>query len=241
MIASVVDRFAVRPVACGAACAPSLDGLLGSYVGTSGPPEVVTALLQFARFPSPAAYLADLYRREKGVRSDVSRAARRGYRVSRFAWRRYLHDVVAINASAPVRQGRPMSASYRRTVEEMGGADPQATEPAGHACAAHWRETWGVFAPESADGVGGPLVAYCSLVRTDNLALYSMWLGHRAHLGAGIMHALHAGIVEHLMTSDAARGVEAVMYAGWNDGGPGLQAWKRRLGFRPTAMWLVPR
>lgn len=237
MIAAATP-FSLMPASCDCPRRDA-DSLVPHYLGRGGPPRGVSALLDLRRWPSLEAYERDVLR-QKGVASDVSRAARRGYWIQEFAWRRWLEDVVAINRSAPVRQGRAMGPSYRRSIEEMGGVDRAAvvTPPA---CRQHWRQTWGVFGRPHGEAHGPVLVAYCSLVRTEALAIYSMWLGHAAHLRDGVMHALHFGLVAHLMGGGACAGVEAVLYGGWNDGGPGLQAWKRRLGFAPAALFEVPR
>lgn len=213
-----MKRFVIHTTTC---CTPHVEGLRTWYIGTRGKPaRIITALLDLSDDRAQTAI-----QKRKGVRSDISRARRLGYTFEEFAWKSRIRDVVAINHSSAKRQGRRMSISYRRSVEEFGGEDPAATvtEPS---CALHWNRTVGVFSTE------GTLVAYISLTRSDNIALYGMILGHADHLAAGVMHLMHVGTVDLLQNC----GVEAIMYAGWKDGGPGLQSWKRRLGFEPVLL-----
>jgi len=191
------------------------------------PPPIVSAILPLSSFDAMEAYERMVLRKKKGVWSDVTRAQRLGYSVGPFPWPRHLTDVVAINRSLPERQGRSMGSSYLMTVEEMGGEDPDAELPS-IACPLHWRQTFGAFAPN------GRLVAYCRLIRSDNLVMYTAWLGHGDHLAAGIMHLLHHGVMHYLLArSVETQGLDGLMYAGWNDGLEGLKAWKARLGFAP--------
>jgi len=224
-------RFDVQVHRCPHGCRRDVDTLVPHYVGRDADPKTISAILPLPAFGSIDQYERVVLRKHKGVWSDITRAQRHGYTVRPFPWRRHLTDVVAINGSLPARQGRAMGPSYCRTVDEMGGEDP-AAERAPIVCAAHWRQIFGVFAPD------GHLVAYCSLIRSDNLAIYGMWLGHADHFAAGIMHLLHYELMTHLLAGDArTSGIDGLLYAGWNDGQAGLQAWKARLGFGPVHMY----
>lgn len=206
--------FVIRTTNC---CVPHITGLRGSYIGGS----TVTALLDIRQGSRAWGCL----RKQKGVWSDITRSVSRAYTFDEFAWQSRINDIVEINHSSPQRQGRTMSASYQRTAEDFGHQDDTATitEPT---CSQHWRKTVGVF------DRWDTLVAYISLIRSDNIALYGMILGHADHLSSGVMHRMHS---ECLILLQGC-GVEAIMYAGWKDGGPGLQSWKRRLGFEPVRL-----
>lgn len=206
-------------------CAREVDGLRGTYVNG----RAIAAVLDLTRFNHEfPLYETEVLKARKGVWSDITRARREGYVVREYAHRAWLHDVVEIEASKPVRCGGPMRAPYLRSVEERGGADPNAVivKPR---CGRHWRQTWGVFAPQK-------LIAFCSLVRSDELAIYSMFIGHGAHLRAGVMHLLHAGLIRHLTSAPECAGIDFVMYGAAGDGGWGLMEWKNRLGFAPASL-----
>lgn len=183
----------------------------------------VCAVLDFSRWPDFKSYRAEITARRADVRQNWLRAQRKDYRAWRFPWKAHLEDVAAINLSAPARQGRAMAPSYRRTAQEMGGEDKNATLVP-HACQSHFNETWGVF--------GDRLVAYVSVWKTDDLAVNGMILGHRDHLRDGIMALLWFTAVERAWEF----GARAYLYAGWNDGTPGLRAWKERLLLEPTRL-----
>jgi hypothetical protein len=88
----------------------------------------------------------------------------------------------------------------------------------------------GVFKNAYDDNGGRLLVGYIQLKRFGDLLLYSTILGHGDFLGRGIMPALHLEILRSLDKTTA----KWLMYAGWNDGGKGLQLWKRKAGFDPV-------
>lgn len=217
-------------------CAREIDGLRGSYVNG----RVIAAVLDLTAFDHEfALYEKEVLKARKGVWSDITRARRLGYYVQEYAHRRWLDDVARINLSKPVRSGGPMRDSYKRSVAELGGVDPNAiiVPPM---CAQHWRATVGVFHPFHEITPGDhreTLVAYSSIVKTDELLIVSMFLAHAEHLRAGVAHALLREIVRRACET----GASFVLYGSSADGGPGLTAWKRRLGFLPTRLVAAER
>lgn len=239
-----MNTILLRPTDDG--CAREIDGLRGSYVNG----KVIAAVLDLARWPVFADYEKDVLKKSKGVWSDGTRARKRGYTVREYAHRAWLEDVAVIEASKPVRCGGPMRAAYLRSVEERGGVDPTATVTPPR-CQRHWRQTWGVFgnrdrhvwdSPHSFSTYSDPdrLVGFASLVRSDELVIYSMFICHGDHLKDGIAHLLHAEIVKHLMTGQVSESPRFVMYGALQDGGVGLRAWKTRLAFEGVRLVALP-
>lgn len=173
------------------------------------------------------------------VNRKVKRARKLGYVVKRFDRRTYTPDIVDVNQSKQLRGGKPMRASYMRSLEEMGGPPDRLYEPESIRCAWHNRQSWGVFLPEPGRLVGSVqtddrLVGYIELMRTGNLARYGQILGHGDHLNNGVMYLLHFEIVEQALAG-AFPGLDYLMYTGMLSRGEdgGLHRWKKRTLFEP--------
>ncbi len=173
-----------------------------------------------------------------------------GYYGKFFDFRSYTPDIVAINRSAPTRQGRPMTPHYTRTVENYGGypkrIDPERVPDQ----AASWVRLFGAFRKTVGHRQGDvvcdeQLVAYISLRRHGNFAMYSTILGHADHLADGIMYKMHLDLVAAILAardcSEAEiepslrclRGIRYIVYTEFYNIRPGLQLWKRRTLFEP--------
>ena len=124
-------------------------------------------------------------------------------------------EIQAINLSAPVRQGKPMSEGYRGPVSET----PLPSYP----CARHAVRTYGV------EDAAGTLVAYLWLYRSGELALVSQILGHADHLENEVMFLLVQGVVE----AESEYG-GFMVYNRFDSGTDGLRFFKARCGFLPT-------
>jgi hypothetical protein len=169
------------------------------------------------------------------------RAERNGFYVKRFHWNLFLPDIYEINTSMDTRSGGAMSASYRRTVEEMGGPPTAYREPTPPQCPLIWDQQFGAFRAEPGHRQGEVmvderLVGYVALRRYGNFAMYSMILGHGDYLAEGVMVLLHLKIVRWLIekrTEPIAAGVRYLFYGGMQNGTAGLFQWKRLAGFRP--------
>ena len=151
-----------------------------------------------------------------------------------------------VNHSKAVRSGGAMRGSYLRTVEEMGGAPTRPHVATPPACVHHWGLTFGVFLPEPGHVQGTVrvderLLAYLSLRRFGDVALYSQILGHGDHLAHGILVLLHHEVVhwisEHL--DGPARGLRYLMYGGQQNSGESLFQFKRQSGFTPHPVCAV--
>jgi hypothetical protein len=138
----------------------------------------------------------------------AKRARGRGYRLRHIDRNAHLDDIHAINTSLEERQGRAMDAKYR---EKQAHFDTLA----------HFRY-YGVFNPE------GRLVAYANLGHYGNFASFSQLIGIRNN--DGIMHMMVVDIVSELI---GERRVRYLMYDTFFGAQPGMQTFKKILGFRP--------
>jgi len=156
------------------------------------------------------------------ARKRADRAWRRGYDVTPILRHERADEIHAINTSADVRQGRPMTAGYRER--------PSETPLPDYPCARHGVYTYGV---ETADG---ELVAYLWLYRSGQLALVSQILGHADHLENEIMYLLWQGMIQH----ESGDPDGFVVYNRWDSGSDGLRFFKERLGLERTEVAWLP-
>ena len=132
----------------------------------------------------------------------------------------YFDDILAINRSAPNRQGRAMPASYldadlvHRIVEE---------EPLIH----------GIL------DRSGRLRAYAIIHEIGDVIVFGRLLGHSSDLDLGTMYLLVSEVIAHFIEERATSGVPNwAMYDTFWGAAPGLAYFKRRLGFQPhTVTW----
>lgn len=156
--------------------------------------------------------LDDWLAEHRTARKRASRCLRRGYKVGPLARERHVDEIVAINRSAPVRQGRPMSAGY---------LERPTFSPLVFSCPRHAIRTLGVWSPDEV------LVGYIAIYRCGELALVSQILGHAAHLRDEIMYPLFAAALNWEIQS----GPGVVVYNRHDSGTDGLRFYKERLGF----------
>jgi hypothetical protein len=163
-----------------------------------------------------------------------------GYVFKPFAWKLFIPDIHEINHSKETRSGGAMRESYQKSIEEMGGAPEHRHELSWPMCPYHWGMTFGVFLPQPGHTQGSvivneKLVAYISLRRTGEVAVYSMILGHAEHLNNGTLVLLHHELAQWIAAHQdgVTKELRYVMYGGQQSGGKGLSEWKRRAGFKP--------
>lgn len=158
---------------------------------------------------------ADEYLAEhRTTRKRAARAARLGYAFGEVDRAAHEDELYAINTSAERRQGRPMSAGYRK--RPTFGPNPML-------CPRHHVYTYGVRSDEPA------LVAYLWLYRSGELAMVSSILGHADHLADDVMYLLVSGVIE----AQASLG-GTCFYNLHASGTDGLRFFKERLGFAPS-------
>lgn len=187
-------------------------------------------------------YLANVKRRYKGnVVREARKADKLGYVCKPFVRKLFIPDIASINHSKEVRSCGLMPASYRRTIDELGGAPTRLEEMEWPPCPEHYGMMWGIFASEPGYSQGSVitnerLLAYIRLRRIGDFATYSMIIGHGDYLQHGIMYRLHFAIMEWLCQKDNkyAQGLKVLMYAGFYDGNEGLILWKKKSCFEPA-------
>ncbi len=165
------------------------------------------ALLDLADLNTEDQYL-ELIKGKNAGAYHAKRARGRGYQLRRIDRNAYIDDIHAINTSLEERQGRPMDAKYRE-------------KPSQFDSLGHFRY-YGVLNPE------GRLVAYANLGHYGNFAAFSQLMGIRNN--DGIMHMLVVDIVSELIGEQRVR---YLMYDTFFGAQPGMQTFKKILGFRP--------
>jgi hypothetical protein len=163
-------------------------------------------------------HVADEYLR--GGAFEVARRKCRQAMKAGFCFRKvrapdHVEDMVAINRSLPVRQGRPMDGDYlnEETVRSF--------------C----NRAGDVFAVVGPDG---RLAAYTHIPICGDVFLFSRLLGHGALLHHGIMYLLVAETVREMIRVCQRHGYPVwAQYDMFLGASPGLVQFKRSLGFRP--------
>lgn len=151
----------------------------------------------------------------RALRRRRARALASGYTFAAFEPKEYVDRILAINCSAPERQGKPVSPAY--------------TDPAAVAryCAVR-RPFFGVF------DSGNLLRAYCHAPTLGEVTLLARFFGEYDRLQDGIMYLLLSGVVSELSVTRAASGNPLwIMYDTYIGGGSGMRTFKERCGFRP--------
>jgi hypothetical protein len=181
-----------------------------------------------ALLPIPESFEEEYLRdpRRAHLRKQVSRADRAGYTFARFDPRPRLQEVLAINRSAPERQGSAMHPAYfdEETVRRYLGRTS---------------DVFGVFDAE------GVLRAYFCLRMCGSVACGERVLGHADHLSKGIMYQLIAGTVRELSERRRSTGNPIWLYYDTFPGAsPGMRQYKRWIGcepYRVSWVWRAPK
>ena len=147
------------------------------------------------------------------ARKRATRSGRRGYIVAEIRREEHEDEIYAINRSARIRQGKPMSDAYTRR-------QTFAPLPA-FECPVHAIRTHGIFT------LARELVGYLTIYRCGQLALVSQILGHDDYLRDEIMYQLFAAG----LATEIAAGPGVVVYNRHDSGTDGLRFYKERLGF----------
>ena len=169
-----------------------------------------------------------------------------GCTVRPFPWKQFIPDVHAINHSKTTRSGGTMRGSYLRSVEEMGGAPTRAHEVVIPECPNHWSLQFGTFLPtpghmQGSVEVNDRLLAYISLRRCGDVALYSQIMGHGDYLNQGVLVLLHHEVIRWIGENrdGLTQGLRYVMYGGVQNGGESLLQFKRQAGFTPHHVYAM--
>jgi hypothetical protein len=216
------------------------NGFIGEGVQTAKSHVVASITLKDFDYNGYVAHV-----RKKGNANAVRearKAAEAGLFSAKFPWYLYIPDIHAINHSAAERGGKPMSANYRRSIEEMGGAPTRPIVLKPPACPYHNKTFFGVFRPLPGHMQGSvqtnqQLLAYVSVNRYGNCAIYTLFLGHYDFLKMHIMNLLHFGTVKSLLEEPSFTGLEYLMYHRYFNNNQGLTFWKKKVAFQP-AYWI---
>jgi len=177
---------------------------------------------------------------------EVKKAEKKDYHCEIFHVQNHVEDLVDINHSKKIRQGRKMTKSYQKDIRDYGGL-PKTIQPMETPeCPVHFSQWIGVFKP--IDGykqgtllVKKKLVGYINLIRLGEIILYGSILGHGNYLKDGIMYLLNHKTIEWILSLEHPNNQEIkyIMYAGWFDGTEGLKKWKKRTLFRPNYLRIL--
>jgi hypothetical protein len=165
------------------------------------------ALIDLGRFDNAPAYLDDIQGKNRGA-WHARRARSRGYVCTEIDRNEHIDAIHTINTSLDERQGRPMDRKYLEKAIRFERQD-------------HFGY-YGVFNPD------GKLMAYANIGRYGNFSAFSQLIGMRNN--DGVMHLLMVDIISRLLEQKQVR---YVMYDTFFGAQPGLQQFKRILGFQP--------
>ncbi|ALK96695.1 hypothetical protein [Massilia sp. WG5] len=165
------------------------------------------ALVDLTRFASRDQYLESIKGRNSGEH-HARKARSRGYVVVEIDKNAFIDELHEINTSLDSRQGRPMDDSYREKIT--------------HYARAKNYKHFGVLNP------AGKLMAYSDVGFFGNFVAFDRLLGLRNN--DGVMHLMVTDIVGQLIES---RTYAYLMYDTFFGASPGLQAFKKMLGFEP--------
>jgi hypothetical protein len=159
------------------------------------------------------------------MRRKVRGAIKAGYQFAPFDHINFRDDVYEINTSKQTRQGRPMSEAYRRLPVEKSPFRNQS-------CPRHRNDYFGVFRDSK-------LYAYALVRQCGEMFLFAEFIGHGAHLENGIMNLL---LFEAAKRRHQESGSRYAVYHLHHNGTPGLQFFKRKMGFAPHRVnWELAR
>jgi hypothetical protein len=165
------------------------------------------ALVDLRDFNTRDKYMEQIKGKNWGA-YHAKRARSRGYVFAEIDRNRHVDDIHEINTSEDSRQGRPMDKTYQ---EKQSNFDVQN----------HFKY-YGILNSD------GKLVAYGNLGLYGNFGAFSQLIGVRNN--DGIMHLL---IVETIFRLIEEGALQYVMYDTFFGAQPGMQQFKRILGFRP--------
>lgn len=146
------------------------------------------------------------------VRNKRSRATRTGHAFRAIHAPDHLEDILAINQSSELRDGRPMPEDYLRTDRVQAYLDRNP-------------DMYGVF------GSDGRLCAYIHVEHLGEVCVICRLLGHKEHLNDGVMFLMISELVRDLIANHPE--TKYLMYDMWMGAAAGYRQFKEKNGFRP--------
>jgi hypothetical protein len=169
-----------------------------------------------ALLPLPNSFETYLQGKSKELlRRKRARAFKLGFHFSIINPFDHLEEIIFINTSMPMRQGRPITVSYQN-IDRIKVAFKHATK------------VYGVF---DAKGV---LKAYANTPISGEVFIFSTLLGHGDDLQKGIMYLLISEVIREMTEHKLQGGIPLwAMYDTFFGASKGLRYFKERLGFKP--------
>jgi hypothetical protein len=165
------------------------------------------ALIDLSNFNSPEDYIATVKKRDFAA-YHARHARKRGYTVRRINRNEHAHDIHDIHLSSETRQGRPMDSDYLVMQTDFDESEPM--------------QCFGVFNSD------GKLCGYCRFGIYGDFAATDRLIGIKS--SDGIMYLLLLDIICALIQE---KNLKYFMYDTFLGAQPGLQSFKRRVGFQP--------
>lgn len=166
------------------------------------------ALVDLSRFGDRDEYMGNIKGGRNSAEHYAKKAKSRGYVVVEIDRNEFVDDIHAINTSLDSRQGRPMDDPYLRKVEHY----PREKN----------YRYFGVL------NSAGKLMAYSNIGSYGNFVAFDQLLGVRNN--DGMMHLMLTEIISQDIES---RRYSYLMYDTYFGASPGLQLFKKLLGFEP--------
>ena len=233
-------------VTCTAACKSFIDSVpkvFDSYFylehkkGQTTPPRFTPMLIDLEPVEDFNAWI---YSRPATYRHQFQKSERSEFAFEQYNGKNHVPDIFEINNSKEVRSGGAIRSNLTKSIEEMGGAPTSLVALPKLACLKHWRQTFGVFIPveghmQGEVELGKKMIAYISVVRYGEFALFAQIMGHGDYLAQGVVNFVAQKVVEAAITEPWGKpsGLRYLMYGGAQNGGEGLYNFKRRSGFKP--------
>ena len=126
----------------------------------------------------------------------------------------YINEIMEVNLSAPIRQGRPMPPSYTNREIVIKSLEASLKEKKGHL------KVYGAF-------IHDKLVAYSYVVEHNGYAYISRFLTHTKYFKYAVSNGLISAIIEDLCN----RNIEVVQYGYWSRHHKGVNHFLKQHGF----------
>ena len=166
------------------------------------------ALVDLKGFGDRDAYMGNIKGGRNSAEHYAKKAKSRGYVVVEIDRNEFVDDIYEINTSLDSRQGRPMDDIYRQKVTQY----PR-------------EKNYRYFGVLNSTG---KLMAYSNLGTYGNFVAFDQLLGVRNN--DGMMHLMLAEIISQMIET---RSYSYLMYDTYFGASPGLQLFKKMLGFEP--------